>query len=91
MTGLKTLILDEADRLLEAGFAEEMKAIIEALPNDRQTLFFSATFPAGMEELSQRYQKNAERITIKEPENSKWQITQFIYDAEKPEKIGHPK
>ena len=84
---LKTLILDEADRLLEEGFADEMKAIIEALPKDRQTLFFSATFPAGMEESSQRYQQNAERITIKEPENSKWMIEQFVYHAEKPEKL----
>ena len=87
VSNLKTLILDEADRLLEAGFAEEMKAIIEALPKDRQTLFFSATFPVGMEELSQRYQKNAERITIKEPENSNWMIQQFLYEAEKPEKL----
>ncbi len=84
---LKTLILDEADRLLEEGFAEEMKAIIETLPKDRQTLFFSATFPPGMEELSQRYQKNVERITIKEPENSKPMIEQFVYVAEKPEKL----
>ncbi len=87
VTGLKTFIMDEADRLLEEGFAEEMKAIIESLPQDRQTLFFSATFPVGMEELSQRYQKNAERITIKEPENSKWEITQFVYAAEKAEKL----
>lgn len=88
VTQLKTLILDEADRLLEEGFAEELKAIIEALPKDRQTLFFSATFPAGMEELSQQYQKNAQRITIKEPENSKGKIVQFIYAAEKPEKLA---
>lgn len=84
---LKTLILDEADRLLEEGFAEEMKAIIEALPKDRQTLFFSATFPAAMEELSQRYQKNAERIKIEEPENSRPMIEQYVYAAEKPEKL----
>lgn len=87
VTGLKTLILDEADRLLEEGFAEEMKSIIEALPKDRQTLFFSATFPPSMEELSQRYQKNAERITITELENKKSQIEQFVYQAEKPEKL----
>jgi ATP-dependent RNA helicase DbpA len=84
---LKTLILDEADRLLEEGFAEEMKAIIEALPKDRQTLFFSATFPPSMEELSQRYQKNVKRITIKEPENNKPLIEQYVYRAEKPQKL----
>lgn len=87
VTGLKTLILDEADRLLEEGFTEEMTAIIEALPKDRQTLFFSATFPVGIQELSQRYQKNAEIIKIKEAENSKWKIVQYVYPAEKPEKI----
>ena len=88
VTLLKTLILDEADRLLEEGFAAEMKAIIEALPKDRQTLFFSATFPLAMEELSQRYQKKAERITIQEPENSKPMIEQFVYEAEKPDKLA---
>lgn len=88
VTQLQTLILDEADRLLEEGFAEEMKAIIDSLPNDRQTLFFSATFPPGMEELSQRYQKNVERIAIKEPENTKPMIQQFVYESEKPEKLA---
>ncbi len=87
VTQLQTLILDEADRLLEVGFAEEMRAIIDALPKDRQTLFFSATFPPSMDELSERYQKNVERITIKEPENSKPMIQQFVYNAEKPEKL----
>jgi len=51
---LKILILDEADRLLEEGFADEMKAIIDELPKQRQTLFFSATFPEGIEELSRQ-------------------------------------
>jgi ATP-independent RNA helicase DbpA len=87
VTMLKTLILDEADRLLEVGFSEEIKAIIDSLPTERQTLFFSATFPEGMTELSQQYQKNAERITIKERENSKWKIEQFVYAAEKTEKL----
>lgn len=82
VTQLQTLILDEADPLLGEGFAEEMKAIIDSLPNERQTLFFSATFPPGMEELSQRYQKNVERITIKEPENTKPMIQQFVYESE---------
>jgi ATP-independent RNA helicase DbpA len=85
---LKVLILDEADRLLEVGFTEVIKSIIAALPKDRQTLFFSATFPACMDELSHSYQKNAERITIKEPENSQWKIEQFVYAAEKPEKLS---
>jgi ATP-independent RNA helicase DbpA len=84
---LKILILDEADRLLEEGFAEEMKAIIGHLPSERQTIFFSATFPESMEELSKLYQKNAERLTISEPAQSKSMIEQYVYAAEKPEKV----
>lgn len=42
---LKTLVLDEADRMLEEGFAEEMDAILSELPQERQTIFFSATYP----------------------------------------------
>jgi ATP-independent RNA helicase DbpA len=84
---LKILVLDEADRLLEEGFAEEMKAIIEALPQQRQTIFFSATFPESMEELSQQYQKNAERITIREDKQETPMIEQYVYAAEKPEKM----
>ncbi|MEQ1722261.1 MAG: DEAD/DEAH box helicase [Pseudobdellovibrio sp.] len=87
VSGLKTLILDEADRLLEEGFSEEIKAIIDSLPKNRQTLFFSATYPPSMKEFSERYQKNVQRITIKDPENSKPMIEQFVYSAEKPEKL----
>jgi len=83
---LKTLVLDEADRLLEEGFAEEMKAIIEELPAQRQTIFFSATFPESMVDLSRQYQKNAERITIGISDESSPQIEQYVYSAEKPQK-----
>lgn len=84
---LKMLVLDEADRLLEEGFTEEMKAIIEHLPLERQTIFFSATFPESMEDLSRLYQKNAERLTITELAKESPMIEQFVYAAEKPQKV----
>jgi ATP-independent RNA helicase DbpA len=84
---LKTIVLDEADRLLDDAFSEEIKTIMDLLPQTRQTIFFSATFPEVMNELSQKYQNNPERITIKETEGSKLQIEQFVYAAEKPEKM----
>ncbi|MBC7466691.1 MAG: DEAD/DEAH box helicase [Bdellovibrio sp.] len=84
---LKTFVLDEADRLLEEGFADEMKAILEKLPKERQTVFFSATFPDSMEELSRLYQKNVQRVTIKESPQTQSAIQQFVYAAEKPQKI----
>ena len=67
---INTLVLDEADRMLEMGFAEEMDFIFERIPQNRHTLLFSATFPGNIESLSQRIQKKPVRITIqKEPEN----------------------
>ncbi len=84
---LKMVVLDEADRLLDDAFAEEIKSIMDLLPKSRQTIFFSATFPEGISELSQRYQNNPVRITVKDTDENKLKIDQFIYAAEKPEKI----
>lgn len=84
---LKMLVLDEADRLLDDAFSEEIKIIMDLLPTQRQTIFFSATFPEIISELSQKYQINPVRISIRETEGSKLQIQQFIYTAEKPEKM----
>ena len=50
--GLQTLVLDEADRLLDLGFAEELQLLLRRLPAERQTLFFSATFPPAVQALA---------------------------------------
>ena len=83
----KMIVLDEADRLLDEAFAEEITSIMDALPKDRQSIFFSATFPEVMNDLSKKYQNNPERIMIKETESNKLQIEQFVYSAEKPQKM----
>ncbi len=83
---LKFFVLDEADRMLEEGFADELTAIIDDLPENRQTIFFSATFPEGVESLSQRYQKKAERITIEQSSQNSLHIQQYVYDSENPQK-----
>jgi len=51
---LNTLVLDEADRMLEMGFQSALDAIIEQTPTQRQTLLFSATFPAQIKSISER-------------------------------------
>lgn len=51
-----TLILDEADRMLDMGFEEDMQRVLDVLPLSRQTLFFSATYPKKIASLSERYQ-----------------------------------
>ena len=61
---LQLLILDEADEMLDMGFAEDLDAILEATPRDRQTALFSATMPARILSIAQRHLKNAARITV---------------------------
>jgi ATP-independent RNA helicase DbpA len=66
LSNVSTLVLDEADRMLDMGFEEDMAYIFEQLPEDRQTVLFSATFPKGIENMSRKYQKDAVRVTIED-------------------------
>ncbi len=68
---LQTWVLDEADRILEMGFQKELEAIHRYLPEKRQTLFFSATFPATIQELSQTYQHQPHFVRSQHPSPAK--------------------
>jgi ATP-dependent RNA helicase DeaD len=61
---LRMLILDEADEMLDMGFAEDLDAILEATPKTRQTALFSATLPARILAIAQRHLNNPARVTI---------------------------
>ena len=63
LSALKAVTLDEADEMLDMGFREEIEAILDATPENRRTLLFSATMPRPIEALARRYQSNALRIT----------------------------
>jgi ATP-dependent RNA helicase DeaD len=61
-TGIRVVVLDEADEMLDMGFREELEHILEGTPETRRTLMFSATVPKGIANLAARYQKDAERV-----------------------------
>jgi superfamily II DNA/RNA helicase len=68
---VKTLVLDEADRLLDLGFADELERILHQLPEQRQNLFFSATFPPAVQALAHILLHNPLRVTVQaEPERA---------------------
>ncbi|QXT38940.1 DEAD/DEAH box helicase [Gymnodinialimonas ceratoperidinii] len=62
LSGLKAIVLDEADEMLDLGFREDLEFILEESPSDRQTLLFSATVPGAIAKLAQNYQRDAVRI-----------------------------
>ncbi len=65
LSALDVVVLDEADEMLDMGFREDLEFILDATPESRRTLMFSATLPKGIVALAQNYQKKAERIAVK--------------------------
>ena len=63
LTGVRAVVLDEADEMLDLGFREDLEFILEETPQTRQTLLFSATVPESIARLAQSYQRDAERIS----------------------------
>ncbi|MGK5087372.1 ATP-dependent RNA helicase DbpA [Bdellovibrionota bacterium FG-2] len=80
LSQVSTVVLDEADRMLDMGFQQDMERILGRLPKSRQTLLFSATFPITIEALSRVYQKNPTRITIEDEEDSIPDIRQMLFN-----------
>ena len=80
---LKYVVLDEADQMLDMGFIHDVKKIIAKLPANRQSLFFSATMPKTIVELSQRMLGDFERVTIKPEQATAEKVKQGVYFVSK--------
>ncbi len=64
LSGLRAVVLDEADEMLDLGFREDLEFILDAAPVERRTLMFSATLPREVTALAKRFQHDAERISV---------------------------
>ncbi len=83
---LSTVVLDEADRMLDMGFHEDVQKILATTPATRQTVLFSATFPPDIEALSRAFQKKPVRVTIEAAPESAPDIRQRVYTCDAEEK-----
>ena len=77
---LKTLVLDEADRMLDMGFGEDINRVISHAPRDRQTLLFSATYPEGISQMSRGVQRNPVEVSV-ESLHEESAIEQKLYEV----------
>jgi ATP-dependent RNA helicase DeaD len=87
-SGIRVLVLDEADEMLSMGFAKELNAILEMLPRSRQGLFFSATIPADIERLAHTHLRDTELITLSSDQVGALEIAHYVYVTQPGDKVG---
>jgi ATP-dependent RNA helicase RhlE len=83
---IKIFVLDEADRMLDMGFVHDVKRIIAKLPPKRQTLFFSATMPPEIQQLSRTILVNPVKVEVAPPSSTADTILQSLYYVERKDK-----
>jgi ATP-dependent RNA helicase DeaD len=87
LSQLKYLVLDEADEMLKMGFAEDVETILADTPDDKQIALFSATMPAQIRRISQKYLHDPEEITVKNKTTTSANTTQRYLMVSYPQKI----
>ena len=82
-----TVVLDEADEMLNMGFLEDMETILSELPEERQTVMFSATMPAAIAEIAKKFQKEPEIVKVVKKDLTVPKVTQYYYEVKPKNKI----
>jgi ATP-dependent RNA helicase DbpA len=83
---LNTLVLDEADRMLDMGFFDDIATVARQCPKERQTLLFSATYPEGIAKLSQQFLRNPKEVKLVERHDDS-KIRQRFYEVSEDERL----
>ncbi|MDB4648544.1 DEAD/DEAH box helicase [Crocinitomicaceae bacterium] len=86
LNDIQYFVLDEADRMLDMGFIHDIRKIIAKLPKQRQSLFFSATMPKNIVELSRQILRNPQKIAVNPVSSTAETIQQFLYKTNKSNK-----
>ena len=86
LQGLKMLVLDEADRMLDMGFFDDIAKVARQCPKDRQTLLFSATYPEGIAKLASQFMRDPQTVKVQVQHDAQ-KIKQIFYEVSNNERL----
>lgn len=83
LSRIETLVLDEADRMLQMGFIHDIRRVVKIIPKQRQTLLFSATFPSDIKRLAANFLHNPSEIQVTPENTTTERVSQVVYPVDK--------